>query len=87
MHQWIGTCTYFNYDCLLQLSSGKAGLLAVKILVQCSKHLSSDDEVATILWARSSLEWSTLGVSSEDLPKLLSRHVSMLLNFHFPNLM
>ena len=60
---------------MLQLSSGEAGLLAVKILAHCRKQLSCNDEVATI-WATSSLEWSTLGISSEELPKLLSRHVS-----------
>ena len=62
---------------LLQLSSGKAGLLAAKTLVQCRSQLASDEEVAS-LWTASSLEWSTLGVPSEgeDIGEFLSRHVS-----------
>ena len=62
---------------LLQLSSGKAGLLAAKMLVQCRSQLASDEEVAS-LWTASSLEWSTLGVPSEgeDIGEFLSRHVS-----------
>ena len=59
----------------LQLSSGKAGVLAAKILVHCRSQLSSDEEVAS-LWSSASLEWSALGVASEDLEEFLSTHVS-----------
>ena len=59
----------------LQLSSGKAGLLAAKVLVHCRSQLPSDDEV-TSLWSRASLEWSALGVASDDLGEFLSQHVS-----------
>ena len=37
--------------------------------------MTSDEEVAS-LWTASSLEWSTLGVASEDLGEFLSGHVS-----------
>ena len=59
----------------LQLSSGKAGLLAAKILVHCRSQLSSDDDVAS-LWSGASLEWSALGVAADDLGEFLARHVS-----------
>ena len=65
----------FSSISLLQLSSGKAGVLAARILVHCRSQLSSDEEVAT-LWSNASLEWSALGVASEDLGEFLSTHVS-----------
>ena len=37
--------------------------------------MASDEEV-TSLWTSSSLDWSALGVTSEDVGEFLSRHVS-----------
>ena len=58
----------------LQLSSGKAGVLATKVLAQCRSQLSSDEEVAS-LWSGASLEWSALEVALEDIGEFLSAHV------------
>ena len=55
-------------------------MLAAKVLVHCRSHLSSDEEV-TRLWNSASLEWSTLGVASEDIGEFLSSHVSEEMNF------
>ena len=68
--KWI-----MKFSLFLQLSSGKASLLAAKILVHCRSQLSSDDDV-TSLWSDTSLEWSALGVAAYDVGEFLSRHVS-----------
>ena len=65
---------YEIFPISLQLSSGKAGLLAAKILVHCRSQLSSDDVAS--LWSGASLEWSALGVAADDLGEFLSRYVS-----------
>ena len=70
------TCQLFLTSSFLQLASGKAGILAAKVLVQCRSQLASDAEV-TSLWTASSLEWSSLGVPSEELGEFLSTHVSL----------
>ena len=48
-----------------QVESSKAALLVVEVLGHCLKSLNSKDQVLT-LWKAAKIEWSTLGVNSED---------------------
>ena len=52
---------------------GKAADLAAKVLQQVK--LQQSEAAALSLWSQSQLEWTSLGVKSEDVEKFLSRQV------------
>lgn len=56
------------------MESSKAATLMVEVLGQCLKSLNSKDQVLT-LWKAAKIDWSTLGINSEDLAEFLTRQV------------
>ena len=56
------------------MESGKAAVMVAEILVECGRGLGSQEEVQS-LWGVSKLEWTQLGVNSEDVPEFLTKQV------------
>ena len=52
---------------------GKAANLAAKVLRQVK--LQQSEAAALSMWSQSQLEWTSLGVKSEDVKEFLSRQV------------
>ena len=60
--------------CLIQVESGKASKLVAQTLVECRDKVKDEAELVA-LWKQSQLQWTALGVNSEDLGEFLSRQV------------
>ena len=69
--------------------TGKTAILVAKTLHQCTALGSESD--TSDLWSQSQLQWSSLGVKSEDVEEFLSRQVGgelchhdvMIVSMHF----
>ena len=55
------------------VKAGKAAELAAKVLLQVK--LQQSEAAALSLWTQSQLEWTSLGVKSEDVEEFISREV------------
>ena len=55
------------------VKAGKAAELAAKVLLQVK--LQQSEAAALSLWTQSQLEWTSLGVKSEDVEEFVSRQV------------
>ena len=55
------------------VKAGKAAELAARVLLQVK--LQQSEAAALSLWTQSQLEWTSLGVKSEDVEEFISRQV------------